>query len=838
MARAHFSRVILAVFLLAAAIANASAFAQEQSASGAAQNIEQSFEESVAAAKASMAGAPMQALDNAQLAETLAAKSDIPNALTTALWLQSEALTRLNRADEAQPIVERAIALIEDEKSKLAGDLLLARGRIERVLSQEGNALESFQAAYRIFETLDEKRSQALALQSIGTLYDSARQYERVIEYYERASDAFSDGAILDLVSLNNRANAFRELERYDEARQMLDEALAMAKKSSSALLQVRILTNIAVLNVRRGEFDAAEEAIKEGFVHAKSDDAKGWTPFLWGASAELELARDRIAAAHIAVEKAFEGVDLQSTPTPFRDFHEAAYRIYEKRNETTAALAHLVAFKRLDDQGREVAASANLALMNTEFEFANKELQILTLRADKLQNEAALADAQKRQERYVLIGLALLGTVLIAFLAFAYRSARSAANAARAFNKELETKNAELGNTNIALEEANQAKLEFLAVTSHEIRTPLNAIIGLSDVVLNGDAIIPKDREYLEMVNSAGKHLLTIVNDILDVSKLEAGHLVIENSSLDVGACVLNVAEIWRKAAEDKGLKFDVNVPNDMGQFVSDGRLIRQVVSNLLSNAVKFTNEGQIAVQLRTRENIGFEIEIADSGIGVAPEKRDEIFEAFKQADGRLQRNYGGTGLGLAIVKKIANALGGDATIESESGAGSTFTVFVPAERATVSTETSPAQEKPLVNALDSSVISDLSALKILIAEDNQTNAMVIRAYLQNEVARIEIVENGALAVDAVQSGEYDLVLMDKQMPVMDGIAATKAIRGLPMPVSDIPIIAVTADAFEGARENVLESGMDEFISKPLNPDILKETITKTLAVKSRKAA
>ena len=218
MARAHFSKAIFACLLLASAIANASAFAQEQSGSVAVQNTEQNFDDSVADAKASMAGAPMQALENAKVAEKLAAKSDTPNALTTALWLQSEALTRLNRADEAKPIVERAIALIEDDTSKLSGDLLLARGRIERVLSQEGKALQSFQAAFRVFELLDEKRSQALALQSIGTLYDSAHQYKRVIDYYERASNAFSDGAILDLVSLNNRANAYRELERYDEA--------------------------------------------------------------------------------------------------------------------------------------------------------------------------------------------------------------------------------------------------------------------------------------------------------------------------------------------------------------------------------------------------------------------------------------------------------------------------------------------------------------------------------------------------------------------------------------------------------------------------------------------
>ncbi|MEL7488026.1 MAG: ATP-binding protein, partial [Pseudomonadota bacterium] len=751
------------------------------------------FEIAVADAKKSMAGAPLTSLDKSMEAERLAASSSVPDALATALWLQGEALTRLNRAGEARPVIERAIDQLDDVSTKLAGDLLLARGRVERIQSEDGKALECFQAAYRIFEALGENRSQALALQSIGTLYDSARQYERVIDYYERASQAFSDGAILDLVSLNNRANAYRELERYEEARAMLVEALAMAEASGSSLLQARILTNIAVLDIRRGEFDMAETAIEEGFIHVESDEAKGWAPFLWGARAELELARDRVDAARVAVEQAFSGADLSATAAPFRDFHEVAYKIYAKSDQPTAALAHLSAFKRLDDQGRDVAASANLALMNAEFEFANKELQIQTLRADKLENEAALADAKERNERFFFLGVSLLSFVLIAFLAYAYRSARSAAATAHAFTKELETKNAELCDTNIALEEANQAKLEFLAVTSHEIRTPLNAIIGLSDVVLNGDAIIPKDREYLEMVNSAGKHLLTIVNDILDVSKLEAGRLIIEKAPLDVGGCVLNVAEIWRKAAEDKGLTYVVTPSQEMSAFVSDGRLIRQIVSNLLSNAVKFTSNGEISVRFGPADDGGFFIEVADTGIGVAPEKREEIFETFKQADGRLQRSYGGTGLGLAIVKKIAVALGGDVQVASEVDVGSTFTVFIPAERASTPADHENALALAPRPDADQGPYADLAPLRVLIAEDNQANAMVIRAYLQDDVSEITVVENGALAVEAVRAGAFDLILMDKQMPVMDGVAATTAIRQLPPPLCDLPIIAVT---------------------------------------------
>ena len=793
------------------------------------------FETAVEAAKKAMAGAPQTALENALKAESLAAGATAPDALATTLWLQGEALTRLNRADEAGPLIERAIALLDDRSTKLAGDLLLARGRIARTMSEEGKALADFQDAYMIFEALGENRSQAIALQTIGTLYDSARQYDRVIEYYERASTAFSDGAILDLVSLNNRANAYRELKRYDDARTLLTQALVMAKASGSALLQARILTNLAVLDVRRGDFDAAAAAIKEGFEFVQSEDAKDWTPFLFGARAELEFARGRLGESRSAIEKAFDGADLGATPAPFRDFHEAAYRIFEQTGEPAQALAHLAAFKRIDDQGRDVAASANLALMNAEFEVANKELQIQTLRADKLESEAALLNASKRQERVVAIGLLVIGLVVFGFLVYAYRSARKTAKTLHDFNQEQEAKNVELSETNIALEEANMAKLEFLAVTSHEIRTPLNAIIGLSDVVLNGGAIVARDREYLEMVNSAGKHLLAIVNDILDVSKLEAGRLIIDKAPLDVGGCVLNVAEIWRKAAEDKGLEFDVNIEIGSDAYNSDGRLVRQVVSNLLSNAVKFTSDGRIVLRLLSRDGEGFIIEVADTGIGVAPEMHARIFEPFRQADGSLQRKYGGTGLGLAIVRKIAIALGGDVTLRSEIGVGSTFTVVVPAEKAAAVESRDAVAEASAELAGERQDVVDLSALRVLIAEDNPANAMVIRAYLQRQVAHIEIVENGALALEAVQAGEFDIVLMDKQMPVMDGVAATKAIRALKGRASKIPIIAVTADAFDGAREHVLENGMDGFVSKPLDAATLIEVIADTLATHLR---
>ncbi|MEO1658507.1 MAG: ATP-binding protein [Pseudomonadota bacterium] len=782
------------------------------------------FDQAVADAKKAMATSPMTALAHAERAEALAPELGPPDALTSVLWLQGEALTRLNRPDDAQPVIERAISLLMDPSSKLAGDLLLSKGRVERVKGEVGPALESFQSAYRVFEDLGEQRSQAIALQSIGTLYSKARQYQRAIEYNERASAVFSDGGILDLVSLNNRANAYRELEAFDEANGMLSQALTMAEASGSALLQVRILTNVAVNHVERKDFEAAETALSKGFALATSEETKGWLPFLWGARAELACALNQGDVALQAIQKTFDGVDLETTTGPFRDFHEAAYKVYQSFEMHELALAHLSAFKRLDDEGREIAASANNALINAEFELANKEIQIERLRADQFEKDVELTRSRMALRRVVGATILLTSLSLIAFLGHSYRSAKR-------FAVTLGEKNSELSEANVALQDANQAKLEFLAVTSHEIRTPLNAIIGLSDVMLGTTSLADKDHEFVTMINQAGSHLLEVVNDILDVSKLEAGQLTVHPEPTNVAGLVGDVAAIWRKAAEDKGLTFNINIDEAMDRYVTDPRLIRQTVSNLLSNAVKFTAQGSISISCRPVADGGFDISVRDTGIGISEDQVDLVFEAFRQADGRKQRNYGGTGLGLAICKRVAQILGGDILLNSAPGEGSEFILSVPAEATGAATGTEQSGSAKPSGASEEPADAQLAGLNILVAEDNPTNAMVIRAYLTRDQASVTIVENGLLAVEAVQSGNFDIVLMDKQMPVLDGYAATRAIRELAGPQRNIPIVAVTADAFEESSAEAISHGMNDFVSKPLNPSELKDTIRKAVA-------
>lgn len=800
------------------------------------------FEEEITTAKKSMMGAPQTALDAARRAETLAKNenfgTDKKQALATSLWLQAESLTRLNKPEKAAPIIERAMLQLDDRQSKLGGDLLLSKGRLSRVLGRDDEALNSFQSAFAIFEEIGANRSQAIALQGIGTLYDDAHQYRRMIEYYAKASEVFSDDAMLDLVSLNNRANAFRELGEFDKAHALSSQALGMAVESGSEMLQARILTNIAVIEIRAGHFDDAATAIEEGLIKIENPEAEGWAPFLWGAKAELELARGDLSAAEQAINKAFADMDISTTTAPFRDFHETASVIYHKQGSSDLALQHHQAFKKLDDQGRDVAASANLAILNAEFDLAAKELEIEKLNSGQLERDIALGTARERQKEIVALSLIFIGIGAVLFLVRVNLSARKTQRITSALNSKLESKNTELAETNIQLEKASQAKMEFLATTSHEIRTPLNAINGLTDVVLNADTIAPLDREYLEIVNSSGKHLLCIVNDILDYSRLETGRLPIEEKPLNVTDTLLDVAELWRKPAEEKGLAFTVNAATSDRQYTTDDRLLRQILSNLISNAVKYTNEGEITVGIEATEETGFEISVADTGVGVAPELHEQIFESFRQADNSKSRAYEGAGLGLAIVKKIADALGGDIVMESAVDVGTKFVVSIPAKPYQPANDEGVEMEieevKSLLTAEEEQDL--LSGLNILVAEDNANNALLIRAMLKGRVSSVEVVENGAEALKAVQVRNFDLILMDKRMPVMDGIEASKSIRSLPLPCHTIPIIAITADVFLGSREEILANGMDECIVKPVDADVLYAVIAKCMSA-DRKA-
>lgn len=402
----RFVIAILAVVTIFAADARA----QEQSG----------FEGAIAEARAAMMRDPSAALELAEGAESFVQNPQRyagQQQLAEAEWLQAEATTRLGRPVEAAEIAERALERLgsNPQPSKLFADLNVARGRIAMAMGEFDTAFISFSAGYEVFQGIGDTRSQAIVLQSLGSIYTAAGQYERSLDYFEDARARHSDPS-LDLAALNNTANAHREIGDYDAALSEYRAALAIAEAMGSPVLEARILNNIAALHVQFEAFDEAEAALGDAYRRVEGAGTGEWIRFLQGVEAQISAGRGNYTAARDHLERTFEGIPLDRSPQNFAEFHEVGTEIYAALGQWEQALIHMRAFKRLDDEARNVAASANSALLGAEFEFAEQELQIQQLRGERLEQDLALASAQVRTN----ILASLIGAVvLIGFLIF-----------------------------------------------------------------------------------------------------------------------------------------------------------------------------------------------------------------------------------------------------------------------------------------------------------------------------------------------------------------------------------------------------------------------------------
>lgn len=733
--------------------------------------------------------------------------------IATAEWLEGEASIRLSELPRAQPVILAALNSIAQAapNSKLHGSLLSSRAGIEAELGRPVAALSDYQRAYAIFRKLGEARDQAIALQNIGSIYNDAADYERVLYYYGLAHEAFPDDLILNLSSSNNQGNALDELGRFALAERAYSAALRAAKQLGSPLAEARILDNLAQAQLKQGHLTDAAATVARGLAVARDPRAVDRMPPLIRTAAQLALATGQPLKALGLVKQSLAAAGGKALTTRYRDLHYAAYLVYKRNGQEKQALDHFETYTRLSDQGRSLAASTSATLAAARFDFANQNARIAILKTGQLQRDIALSHLKARQLQIVLGALLALVTIVAVLLGLYLRSLRRSRDAISAINLQLVDVNREL-------EAALLAKTQFLATTSHEIRTPLNGVLGMTQVLLADPAVVGEIRERISLMHKAGGTMQRLVDDILDSAKTDAGSFDADRTFGNLHELLSEGIVLWTAKAEAAGLTLRLDLDECPEFVVEDMGRLSQIVSNIVANAIKFTPQGRIDVKATTATIDGGEflkVIVSDTGIGIAPRDLGTIFERFVQLDGSTTRQFAGTGLGLAICRNLARTLEGDVLVTSEIGVGSQFTVLLPLHRALV---------KPVVDGRPGPP-DTLEGSSLLIVMANPLARAMFTAVLKPIVAQLAFTTNLDEAIAALPNAENNIILLEGTALAAENDDGLAQLRNFAARVADhgACLVVLWPAVPPGSSEaNLLACGANCVIQKPVGADSL----------------
>ena len=754
------------------------ATAAEQTAS-VEQAMDAAFESLIAESKANMMRDPAEAFKLASDAEnmvlTSATYAGAEHALATAQWLKGEALVRSGKPEEGAEVIAEAILNLGEEnlETKLGGDLLLAQGRVAGRLSDTNLAAASFFKAHDVFVTLDEPRSEAMSLMQIGSLYRDAQAYDKALTYYERAAEIYSDDASLDLSSANNQGNILKEMGRYAAARVFFSKALSIAEKMDSPVLQARILTNVAEMEGLAGDYSTSEAVAGQALGHLEGDAGTEWARFIFGVQAYAKLKTGDVASAVALVDEALENVDAETSSLNYRELHNVAYQTYVMNGDFGNALTHHEAFKRLNDEATKIAASANGALLGAQFNATEQKLNIERLKNDQMQKDILLESAN-RQLTAQLAVMAVGGLVILFFflsLVGLRKHRKEITQSNKKLRSTVDLLNEEIGRREIVerdlveakevAEQASRMKSTFLATMSHELRTPMNGILGFSKVLLGGD-LTNEQREQIEIIKNSGQSLLALINDVLDISQIEAGKMKLNSAPFNLRETVEDSVALLKPKAQEKGLDLAVHVDPELATIVEgDSARIRQIIVNLVGNAIKFTEDGSVAAVVTAGEGENdVKVAVIDTGIGIAKDKQEILFDRFSQVDDSLARKHEGTGLGLAISKELVEAMGGAIGVASELGEGSEFWASIPL---------AAAEDMPVLRGDKKLRFEEQK--RIVLVDDNQVNQRVFDVMMTAMNVETHICGNAEIAFqklyDLHNSGAFvDAVIVAQTLP------------------------------------------------------------------------
>ena len=519
-----------------------------------------------------------------------------------------------------------------------------------------------------------------------------------------------------------------------------------------------------------------------------------------------------------------------------------------EAHRQVLAQLNGLVA--RMDPvlgpDGPALVDPAQIRVLAAEFESVGQSVRELSLLANQSVAEGITRRNEAvRDQNRIGIGLTIFQCLLI--VAFAYVVVRQV-RLQEQRRVELEQLAHHLQAARTEAEQASRAKSAFLANMSHELRTPFNGLLGMMSL-LDRSELTTQQRDYLGVARQSGEHLLTILNDVLDFSKMESGRMDLVARPTDLHQAIAEVQALMAPQARDKGLRFDVDLADDLHPVVeADAKRVKQILFNLLGNAIKFTDSGSVRMQVdrchTAQGHPATRFRVTDTGIGMGEETRARLFQRFSQGDDSISRRFGGTGLGLEISRALATMMGGEIAVTSQPGVGSAFTVVLPlpeleAGALVASTGKLPGGAVPVSPSAElterpAAVEAGSGSLRVLVTDDHPVNRKFMQALLERLGHRVLLATHGEEAVAAVREQPCDLVLMDLHMPVMDGLAAARAIRALPAPQSRVLIVALTADAFAESRERVREAGMNDFLAKPVQLHDIEELLRKNFGARA----
>ncbi len=714
------------------------------------------------------------------------------------------------KADSSEYYYKQSIDILERLGFKCeAANALANIGNLQRKTNRVSEALKTYSKSAAVQERCDDKRYYCATLQAIGACYNSIKDFETSITYFRKALEfatLYSDSAAI-CNAHHGSANAYLGMNKPDLARQEYLQSLKCYRGTGNTYLVGYAYEGLSELAAHENKIDSALIYCGEALKIYQSIGAVPDVIYIKELTAQHLLKGKRYGPARKTLLEAKsmlrkEDHQQEQEIAAYLSQAEAGLGNYKSAYDFLLRSEFLMDSLNLDNEKSEIKRLAS----KYETEKRDRQIELEQAQRQTLQVEH---DKQKQQKYFLLGGLILLALLALVLINRYTHKQRTA--------KELTAKNIVIEEEKQRAERSEKAKQQFLANMSHEIRTPVNAINGLSRLLLNKKHD-EQTAEYLKAINHSGENLLVVLNDILDISKLDAGKLIIDRKPFDLRAEIDSVVRIFSELAAVKNVSFRLSYDNQLPEVVlGDAARLIQVLHNLVSNAIKFTSEGEVVLSVKEHAKGIVAIEVKDSGIGIAPDQQEKIFDDFIQADNQNTRSYGGTGLGLAIAKRLVELMNGRLSLTSEVGKGSVFRVELPMEATQLEVATSDFFE------------TSNAELHIIIAEDNEYNWWVTQGTLNQYFPKAILyrAKTGKEVLSFMEEDDYDLILMDIQMPEMDGLEATKILR---QSNNSIPVVGLTASVIKEEIDSCLDAGMNDYVMKPFKDSELVSKISSVL--------